>query len=88
MQRSFENVYLVPMPKDTVDVTVNLYNNRREIMATMTHTVVPTDILIHQINHLRIFYHLYQSLYQNRASYLINHELFVSIYHPHEYKFV
>lgn len=49
VQRSFENVYLVPMPKDTVDVTVNLYNNRREIMATMTHTIVPTDILIHQI---------------------------------------
>ena len=46
---SFENVFLMPMPKDTVEVTVNLMNNRREITATMTHTVVPTDILIHHI---------------------------------------
>lgn len=46
VKRSFENVFLVPMPKDTVDVTVALMNNRREIMTTYTHTVVPTDILI------------------------------------------
>lgn len=44
--RSFENVFLVPMPKDTVDVTVDLRNNRRQVIATYTHTVVPTDILI------------------------------------------
>lgn len=46
VKRSFENVFLVPMPKDTVDVTVALMNNRREVVATLTHTVVPTDILI------------------------------------------
>ena len=46
VRRSFENVILVPMPKDTVDVTVALMNNRREVMAKFTHTVVPTDILI------------------------------------------
>ena len=46
-KKSFENVFLVPMPKDTVDITVNLMNNRHEVMATLTHTVVPTDILIH-----------------------------------------
>lgn len=45
-RRSFENVFLVPMPKDTVDITVQLRNNRREVMASMTHQVVPTDILI------------------------------------------
>ena len=48
-RKSFENVFLVPMPKDTADVTVELFNNRREVMATMTHVVVPTDILIRQI---------------------------------------
>lgn len=47
--RSFENVFLVPFPKDTVDVTIDLRNNRREIMATFTHTVMPTDILIRHI---------------------------------------
>ena len=46
VRRSFENVFLVPMPKDTVDITVALMNNRREIMTSFTHTVVPTDILI------------------------------------------
>lgn len=44
--KSFENVFLVPMPKDTVDITLDLRDNRREIMATLTHQVVPTDILI------------------------------------------
>lgn len=45
--RSFENVFLVPMPKDTVDITLDLRNNRREIVKSLTHQVVPTDILIH-----------------------------------------
>lgn len=44
--KSFENVFLVPMPKDTVDITLDLRNNRREVMTTLTHQVVPTDILI------------------------------------------
>ena len=48
-KKSFENVFLVPMPRDTVDITIDLRNNRRQIMATMTHTVVPNDILIHHI---------------------------------------
>ena len=49
IRKSFENVFLVPMPKDTVDVTLDLRDNRREIMATLTHQVVPTDILIRRI---------------------------------------
>lgn len=46
--KSFENVFLVPMPKDTADVTINLFDNRRNVMATLTHQVAPTDILIHK----------------------------------------
>ena len=49
IKKSFENVFLVPMPKDTVDITVDLRNNRRQIMATLTHTVAPNDILIRHI---------------------------------------
>ena len=45
-RKAFENVFLAPMPIDTADVTVELYNNRQEVMATLTHTVVPNDILI------------------------------------------
>lgn len=44
--KSFENVFLVPMPKDTVDITVQLRNNRREVTTTYTHVVNPKDILI------------------------------------------
>lgn len=46
VKKSFENVFLVPMPKDTAEITVELYNNRREKTVSMTHTVVPNDILI------------------------------------------
>lgn len=49
VRKSFENVFLVPMPKDTVDVTLDLRNNRREVMASLTHQVVPADILIRRI---------------------------------------
>lgn len=47
--KAFENVFLVPMPKDTVDITVDLRNNRREVVASLTHQVVPSDILIRHI---------------------------------------
>ena len=47
--KAFENVFLVPMPKDTVDITVELRNNRREVVASMTHIVNPKDILIRHI---------------------------------------
>lgn len=47
--KAFENVFLVPMPKDTVDITVDLRNNRHEVIGTMTHTVCPNDILIRRI---------------------------------------
>lgn len=48
-KRSFENVFLVPFPKDTVSITVDLRNNRREIISSYTHIVAPKDILIHSI---------------------------------------
>ena len=45
-QKSFENVFLIPFPKDTIDITVELYDYHDRTIASMTHTVVPTDILI------------------------------------------
>lgn len=52
--RSFENVFLVPMPKDTVDITLDLRNNRRQIMTSLTHQVIPADILIRHIGEKNI----------------------------------
>ncbi len=48
-RKAFENVFLIPMPKDTVDVTVELRNNRKEVTAAFTQTVSPGDILIKHI---------------------------------------
>lgn len=45
-QKSFENVFLIPYPKDTVDITVELFDYHAKITASMTHQVSPTDILI------------------------------------------
>lgn len=48
-RKAFENVFLVPMPKDTVDITVILFDNRRQVKTEFTHVVSPNDILIRQI---------------------------------------
>lgn len=52
--KSFENVFLVPMPKDTADIRIDLRNNRREIVGSLCHQVVPTDILIRHIGEKEI----------------------------------
>lgn len=54
IRKSFENVFLVPMPKDTVEITVDLRNNRREIVTSLTHQVVPSDILIRHMGERNI----------------------------------
>ena len=46
VQKSFENVFLVPYPKQPVDITVELRNYHDSVFASMTHTVNPSDILI------------------------------------------
>ena len=48
-RKAFENVFLVPFPKDSVAITVNLMNNRRVITTSYTHIVNPKDILIRHI---------------------------------------
>ena len=69
VRRSFENVFLVPMPKDTVDITVDLYNNRRETTVSFTHTVDPRDILIRRIGdrHVTPYETLQQALDTTRC---------------------
>lgn len=48
-RRSFENVFLLPMPKHTVNITVTLYDTHRRALATLKHPVNPKDILIRKI---------------------------------------
>lgn len=49
LRRSFENVFLVPMPKDTADITVELRDNRHQVTCSFTHQVAPRDILIRRL---------------------------------------
>ena len=44
--KSFENVFLVPWPKQPVSITVELRDSHDSVTASMTHTVNPADILI------------------------------------------
>ena len=44
--RSFENVFLLPMPNVAVNVTVELYDFHNQVVGSLTHPVDPEDILI------------------------------------------
>lgn len=44
--KAFECVELLPMPRDSVVVTVNLYNHHHEVIATIDQKVYPTDCTI------------------------------------------
>lgn len=45
-RRAFENVFLLPMPKAPIDVTLELRDSRHRVIATMTQRIDPSDILI------------------------------------------
>ncbi|MEE1241956.1 MAG: M64 family metallopeptidase [Bacteroidaceae bacterium] len=49
VSKSFENVFLVPMPKQTVDVTVTLFDTHRQVRSSLKHRVNPQDILIRPV---------------------------------------
>ena len=46
LRRSFEAVFLLPMPAEKVSVRVELYGFKGEVIAGIEHTVDPADILI------------------------------------------
>lgn len=48
-QKSFENVFLVPYPKQTVRITIELRDYHNHVMTSMTHEVDPHDILIRRM---------------------------------------
>lgn len=48
VSRAFENVFLLPMPEAPAVVTVELYDFKGGVSASMSHTVDPSDILIRQ----------------------------------------
>jgi len=44
--KSFENTFVVPLPKRPVDVVVQLTDNHRRVQSMLRHSVDPQDILI------------------------------------------
>ena len=46
VQKSFENVFLIPFPKDSVEIKVELFDYHDRVVSAITHTVDPQDILI------------------------------------------
>ena len=59
-RKSFENVFLIPFPKDTIDVKVELFDNHQQLAASMEHQVSPTDILISHKGQNPIPYYIIQ----------------------------
>ena len=49
VRKSFENVFLLPMPSSKVEITVELYDFFGQVAASLTHPVDPSDILIRPI---------------------------------------
>lgn len=47
VQKGFENTFLLPYPKQPVEVEVSLLDKRLKPTASLKHTVDPNDILIH-----------------------------------------
>lgn len=49
LRKSFENVFLLPMPSSRAVVRVELYDFRGGVSASLTHIVDPADVLIRQM---------------------------------------
>ncbi len=49
VRKSFEVVLLVPMPESKARITVELFNDRKESVASYTHEMDPDDILIQPV---------------------------------------
>ncbi len=47
--RSFESSYNIPLPKEPVDITVTLTDFHNKVVAELTHTLNPQDILIREV---------------------------------------
>ena len=50
VRKSFENVFLLPMPQAKAKVNVHLYDFFGNIVASLNHVVDPSDILIRHLN--------------------------------------
>lgn len=61
--KGFENTFLLPYPKQPIEVEIVLFTPRKEKMASFKHIVRPDDILIHDrgISHITPHQYMLQS---------------------------
>lgn len=59
VRKGFENSFLLPFPKNPVEINITLMNLSREIEASLSHRIDPKDILIHQKGLTHITPHRY-----------------------------
>ena len=57
-QKSFENVFLVPLPKSPVEIKVELFDYHDQVITRLTHKVDPKDILIRKAGERQITPHV------------------------------
>lgn len=57
--KGFENSFLLPYPKNPVEIEITLLNSSREVMARLKHIIRPDDILIHEQGTSHITSHRY-----------------------------
>ena len=57
--KGFENTFLFPYPLRPAEIEITLLDPRRNVRASMKHTVSPDDILIHQKGTAHITPHKY-----------------------------
>ena len=62
-KQCFENTFLLPYPKQPVEIEVTLYSPRKKTMAAYKHIVRPDDILIHKrgVSHVTPHRYMLQS---------------------------
>lgn len=53
-RKAFENVFLLPMPKDSARIRVDLQGNHDKTIVSYTHTVRPADILIRSLDGMQV----------------------------------
>lgn len=52
--RSFENCFLLPMPSDSAEATIRLFDMKGRSLCQLSHRITPDDILIRRLDHLTV----------------------------------
>ena len=70
IKKGFENSFLLPYPKKEAIVTISLKDVYHKVNASLTHEIVPNDILIHQRGTTHITPHrkTAESAYRDKAN--------------------